>query len=246
MKEKKKRYTIFLLACFLLLYILSKPAVACCDPPCGTCEHCVDEICVDDADGTDCGNCKECSGGSCVSTCSNTCCNDVCCSTTKPCCNNSCCSNTCCNDVCCGAGQTCCNGTCCDSGDCCNNNICCDSGEVCCTDSGSYCCPSGETCCEGDCCDPALCKSCVSGTCQIAVLPCPTASAGCLSGGACGAGNYHIEWQQNFEYPKCLTASCSGWWVCIELEAFSDDNCEIQLLVDCIIIKYGCTTGIPG
>jgi len=62
MKENAKRNTTILLACFLLLYILPTTAVGCCDPPCGTCEHCVGEVCVDGADGTDCGDCKECEG----------------------------------------------------------------------------------------------------------------------------------------------------------------------------------------
>jgi len=168
MKENVKRFTTVVLVCFSLLYILAKPAAACCDPPCGTCEHCSGGLCVDDADGTDCGNCKECSGGSCQSTCSNTCCNDVCCEAGQICCDGTCCDP----DDCCNGCESCNNGSCVDDDNKCDSLLCqeCDDG-VC----EDRCPPLGLHCYFGDCVecidilDCELCEECENHEC---VHPC--------------------------------------------------------------------------
>jgi hypothetical protein len=166
-----RRYIISLLACFLLLFVLQTIATACCDPPCGDCESCVDEECVDNCDPADC------CGGSC---CYNECCNDTCCASGEECCGEccdpadccggECCTGReCCNNTCCPEGEICCNGTCCDPADCCNNDVCCNPGDVCCDDLGDvgvhYCCPGGTECCKADCCKP-LYEYCSGNQCR--------------------------------------------------------------------------------
>jgi len=168
MKEKKKRYTIFLLACFLLLYIMSKAAFACCEGvSCGPCEHCVDGVCVDE-----CSSSQTCCGGTCCDPLD--CCNGSCCSSFQSCCGTccdpwdccggSCCSNTCCNGSCCGPGQNCCGGSCC-SNSCCDYLTCYDpSTDKCCNDGLGNTCPKDDECCNGKCCSPDECCN-VYGTC---------------------------------------------------------------------------------
>jgi hypothetical protein len=90
------------------------------------------------------------------------------------------------------------------------------------------------------CCDRANCVDCYDGICLALLGHCPSATPGCLPGGVCGAGNYHTEAQANSTYPECIScASCKNI-PCIELSAYSDENCMVALLVYCNIEGYAC------
>lgn len=68
--------SICILMAYLLLFTLSVPAEACCDPPpCSGCCDCVDDVCVDDDTECNENGCYECENCECEYKCTgNTCC----------------------------------------------------------------------------------------------------------------------------------------------------------------------------
>jgi hypothetical protein len=126
------------------------------EPPCNTCETCVDGECVP----KECGNCAACdpNTGLCVA-------QQNCCPTGTSGCDTptgivccgfplSCCAGTGCHDptssVCCGAGGICgLNTTCCNRSD--GGVSCCTPDTKCCP---TGCCPSNTVCCATGCCPP--------------------------------------------------------------------------------------------
>ncbi len=194
MNENSKRYTIILLACLLLLYILPKAAVACyeCEGvSCPTCKRCSAGVCIDEV-GTDCGDCKKCYDGECEYTCRSEAC------------------QTCINDWCeaCNGEpmQSCCDGTCFTWPE----NKCCDdiggSGD-------GYSCAANEICCKGDCCDSGM--ACCDGTCYDPL------TQGCCDGtaynlstqGCCDGTVYNLSTQGCCDnltvYTKATEKCCS-------------------------------------
>ena len=218
-----RRYIISLLICFLLLCILPKAAVACCDPECGDCEECVDEECVDCPDNCCGGSCcsDDCCGDSCG--CDNECCNDVCCGAGDNCCAGSCCANECCNDVCCGTGESCCDDlTCYDP-----------STDKCCSDGLGNTCPVDKTCCEGDCCTST--QKCCDGSCCDKVWTKETVNAineSCPSAADCyepGVGCDGIRVTVSQSYDSCLNVGVG-----------EGEHCECNEEIQVVGYKYTC------
>jgi len=86
----------------------------------------------------------------------------------------------------------------------------------------------------------------MTGACVVLQETCPTASGGCLAGGACGVGNYHKEWQNLSSYPMCIGgAPCNKLYTCIVMLAYTDPDCEYLLTIYCPIEYYGCDPGSP-
>lgn len=83
----------------------------------------------------------------------------------------------------------------------------------------------------------------VCGATCTAVLACPTAQSGCLSGGACGIGSYHTEGQRRSGYPVPHVGD--GYWVtaqwdCIVYTPCSDSECLYGYAIYCTDINNGC------